>query len=346
MPTPESNRLARLALLLPAATGIAGAAPTGFSAPAVIVYGKVGTPAGIPLYSGTLEWTITPPAGGTPFKVTGPLSNVGGNTYSYRIDFPTEKAPGGFVLSGDSLEAATTAKSYTLSATLDATPVALALPNGAAHPGSTSQAELFRGRTERIDIVAIGLTDLDSDNDGIPDDWERRWAPITNPLDPDDAVKDPDGDGLTNYEEYTQDADPTCHEYSRWAATNGLNSPALAATDADPDHDGMSNVFEYALGGDPRTPDVATVMARIDARVEQSPTESFLSLTVTRPGFRQCHADFLVETTGNLSLWSSASTAVTTLIDQPTLLKSRDTVRFDSSTANRRFIRLRIAPKS
>jgi hypothetical protein len=47
----------------------------------------------------------------------------------------------------------------------------------------------------------------DSDNDGMPDDWEEE-----NGLDPDDPTDrnaDPDSDGLTNYEEYHDwDTDP------------------------------------------------------------------------------------------------------------------------------------------
>jgi|GEM_PF-1598823 len=40
----------------------------------------------------------------------------------------------------------------------------------------------------------------DSDNDGMPDDWEE--ANGLDPDDPGDRNEDPDGDGLTNYEEY------------------------------------------------------------------------------------------------------------------------------------------------
>jgi len=46
----------------------------------------------------------------------------------------------------------------------------------------------------------------DSDNDGMPDDWEEE-----NGLDPDDPAdrnEDPDGDGLYNHEEYTLGTDP------------------------------------------------------------------------------------------------------------------------------------------
>ncbi len=47
----------------------------------------------------------------------------------------------------------------------------------------------------------------DSDGDGMPDDWEKRYG--LNPRDPSDANLDKDGDGYTNIEEYLNGTDPT-----------------------------------------------------------------------------------------------------------------------------------------
>jgi pectate lyase len=47
----------------------------------------------------------------------------------------------------------------------------------------------------------------DSDVDGMPDDWERRYG--LNPSDPADANLDKDHDGYTNVEEYLNGTDPT-----------------------------------------------------------------------------------------------------------------------------------------
>lgn len=46
----------------------------------------------------------------------------------------------------------------------------------------------------------------DSDNDGIPDEWEIKYG--LNPNDPSDAVKDMNGDGYTNIEKYINGIDP------------------------------------------------------------------------------------------------------------------------------------------
>ena len=48
---------------------------------------------------------------------------------------------------------------------------------------------------------------LDSDHDGMPDEWEKKYG--LDPNDPSDAAKDADGDGYTNLEEYLNGTDPT-----------------------------------------------------------------------------------------------------------------------------------------
>jgi len=63
--------------------------------------------------------------------------------------------------------------------------------------------------TESVDTDEDGVgdnSDTDDDNDGMPDTWETENG--LNPLDPADASLDPDGDDLTNLQEYQEDTDP------------------------------------------------------------------------------------------------------------------------------------------
>lgn len=51
-----------------------------------------------------------------------------------------------------------------------------------------------------------GTAYVDTDGDGIPDAWEKKYG--LNPNDPSDAVKDCNGDGYTNIEKYINGIDP------------------------------------------------------------------------------------------------------------------------------------------
>lgn len=55
--------------------------------------------------------------------------------------------------------------------------------------------------------VSIDLF-ADTDGDGIPNDWERRFASLSQ-NNPADAEDDGDGDGMSNLAEYLSDTDPT-----------------------------------------------------------------------------------------------------------------------------------------
>src|SRR5437763_3153185 len=71
----------------------------------------------------------------------------------------------------------------------------------------------------------------DRDGDGMPDDWEIAHG--LNPDDPSDASLDPDGDGLTNLQEYQLGTDPH---------------------NKDSDGDGISDGDELAQGTNPLDP--------------------------------------------------------------------------------------------
>lgn len=75
----------------------------------------------------------------------------------------------------------------------------------------------------------------DSDNDGLPDAYEKMLG--TNP---DNA--DTDSDGLTDYQEVVlTDTDPLKYDSA---------TPGISDADADSDNDGLSNIREIQLGTD------------------------------------------------------------------------------------------------
>ena len=91
------------------------------------------------------------------------------------------------------------------------------------HPDSQNEQGLFKHRHLPNDSYKQGIiTDprqmggypeykawtpyVDSDMDGMPDEWEQRYG--LNPNDPMDANRDYNGDGYTNIEKYINGIDP------------------------------------------------------------------------------------------------------------------------------------------
>ena len=66
--------------------------------------------------------------------------------------------------------------------------------------GAEKRAEMIEG------VSPVTPSEKDSDGDGIPDWWEKKYG--LNPEDPADAAEDPDGDGLPNLYEYLTGNDP------------------------------------------------------------------------------------------------------------------------------------------
>lgn len=98
---------------------------------------------------------------------------------------------------------------------------------------------------------------LDSDGDGMPDEWELAHG--LDPNNPADASLDPDNDGLTNLQEYYNRTNPNISDTDNdgmpdeWEVAHRLN-PNLNDAASDKDGDGYSNLEEYQKGSDPNDP--------------------------------------------------------------------------------------------
>ncbi|RIK37594.1 MAG: hypothetical protein DCC55_23765, partial [Chloroflexi bacterium] len=96
----------------------------------------------------------------------------------------------------------------------------------------------------------------DYDRDGLPNDWEQNYK--FNPIDPLDSANDPDGDGLSNLEEYKRGTNPLV---------------------ADTDGDGMNDGDEVNASRDPLVADT-------------SPTGPVLQVGAVKVGFTVNAAGF------------------------------------------------------
>ncbi len=82
-----------------------------------------------------------------------------------------------------------------------------------------------------------------------------------DPTDPLDALRDPDGDGLTNIEEFNRGTDPSNPDTDGggtpdgWEVLNGLDPTYKLDDLMDSDGDGWDSWQEYIHGTDPRNPD-------------------------------------------------------------------------------------------
>lgn len=102
----------------------------------------------------------------------------------------------------------------------------------------------------------------DSDEDGMPDEWELQFSPELNPSDYWDKFHDEDNDGLMNSLEhflgtYPNDTDSDNDNIpDGWEYLGGLN-PITQDTNNDNDNDGLPAIYEYQMGLNPWVNDAA-----------------------------------------------------------------------------------------
>ncbi len=101
---------------------------------------------------------------------------------------------------------------------------------------------------------ASGEGAVDTDSDGMPDWWElKNGLDLT---DPSDASLDPDGDGISNLDEFRNGSSPHSADTDldgmpdAWEIANGT-CPFLDDAIEDPDSDGLVNIEEYLSGSTP-----------------------------------------------------------------------------------------------
>ena len=134
------------------------------------------------------------------------------------------------------------------------------------YSGAVDQVHLYDFALTQAEIsdLILAETSPDSDGDGMPDDWEASFG--LDPADPSDATQDPDADGVSNVDEFTQGTEPTNGPPppdtdadgmpDDWEAFYGLNASDPSDATQDPDADGVSNVDAVRAGNRPdqRTP--------------------------------------------------------------------------------------------
>ncbi len=164
--------------------------------------------------------------------------------------------------------------------------------NAGTSPFAPDLPQLSQG-VSAIFSVNTRIIILDSDGDGMPDDWE-----IAHGLDPfrNDANEDPDGDGLTNLQEYNGGTSPLSNDSPAtstgvsalftvntaiypfsltadtdgdgmpdwWEQKYGLN-PLVNDASGDADGDGVSNLGEYQQGRNPAANESLTEVAAVSA---------------------------------------------------------------------------------
>jgi hypothetical protein len=119
--------------------------------------------------------------------------------------------------------------------------------------GASNEAEETAGSNPTL----LASTPLDTDGDGLPDDWEV--ANFTTKA-AQNGSGDPDGDGATNLQEYTAGTNPSNVGSYPDADSDGLNDAwevryfgniTAQSGGTDADSDGASNSAEQAAGSDP-----------------------------------------------------------------------------------------------
>jgi hypothetical protein len=120
---------------------------------------------------------------------------------------------------------------------------------------------LVAGKVNEIIEYVLPIIYADSDGDGLPDDYENAHGCLM--ADTADADQDPDGDGMTSFQEYqySESMDPCDPDTDGdgmedgWEVAEPCLDPITGDSLADGDSDSLTNLEEKLLGTGPCDPD-------------------------------------------------------------------------------------------